>query len=90
MPLQRRIPKKGFSNARFRNAFQVVNLSDLEGWEEVTPERLEEAGLIRSGDLRVKILGDGTLDNPITVRAHAFSRMAIEKIKRAGGKVEVL
>lgn len=91
MPLSRRIPKRGFSNVRFGTTFQVVNLKGLQGWEgEITPRRLEEAGLIRKADMPVKILGDGSLDRPITVRAHAFSRMALQKIEEAGGRAEVL
>lgn len=91
MPLQRRIPKKGFSNVRFETKYQVVNLRGLRGWEgEVTLQHLEEAGLIRRANRPVKILGEGTLDGPITVRAHAFSRTAVQKIEEAGGRAEVL
>jgi large subunit ribosomal protein L15 len=88
MPLQRRIPKRGF---RPRNPveYQVVNVRDLHRVEgdEADPEALKRAGLVGSLRRPVKILGDGELDRALTVKAHAFSRSAREKIEKAGGAV---
>ena len=93
MPLYRRLPKIGFSNQRFRRVYQVVNLAEIEsrGLEgEVGPPELKAAGLIRKATLPVKILGTGTVGRPLTVRAHAFSNSAREKIAAAGGSAETL
>ncbi|HHC09000.1 MAG TPA: 50S ribosomal protein L15 [Actinobacteria bacterium] len=92
MPLQRRLPKlKGFRNPN-RVEYTVVNVERLVVFEPgsvVTPEALRERGLIKArGD--VKVLGQGELDRPLTVRAHAFSVGAVEKIQAAGGTVEVI
>jgi large subunit ribosomal protein L15 len=90
MPLQRRIPKRGFTNMN-RVEYQVVNLRDLEALEgRVTVETLKGAGLI--GNLRrpVKVLGQGDLTKALAVEAHAFSMSAKEKIEAAGGSVAVL
>jgi large subunit ribosomal protein L15 len=88
MPLQRRLPKRGFTNI-FRTEYQIVNLQDLariKRAKEVTPAVLFEQGLIDKKDRRVKILGDGDLDKALDVHAHAFSKTAQEKIEKAGGK----
>ena len=93
MPLQRRLPKRGFNNHNFRRAFQIVNLGELvriENVETIGPEELCEAGLIRSADKPVKILGDGDYSLKSTVKANAFSNSAKKKIEEAGGKAEVL
>ena len=91
MPLQRRVPKRGFTNI-FKKEFQVVNLSDLLKCEagDVTRETLLEKGLIRKNDQPVKVLGDGQIDKAFTVKANAFSKSAKEKIEKAGGKAEVI
>ena len=92
MPLHRRIPKRGFHNI-FRAEFAVLNverLSVFSAGEVVTPELLAERGLLRQAAQPVKILGEGDLKLALTVRAHAFSRSAEEKITRAGGRVERL
>lgn len=92
MPLQRRIPKRGFTNI-FRKQYQIVNLSDLsrKGLEgEITPLRLKQLGLITNPRLPVKILGDGELETALRIKANAFSRAAVEKIEKAGGKAEVI
>lgn len=92
MPLQRRIPKRGFHNL-FRISFQVVNLGDLQRVEkeaQITPELLLQHGLIRKKNKPVKILGNGDVSKAITVHAHAFSASAKEKIEKAGGTVTVL
>jgi large subunit ribosomal protein L15 len=90
MPLHRRIPKRGFHNP-FGKDYAVVNLESLNifaAGDVVTPDSLRERGLSRSATRPVKILGDGELNTSLTVRAHAFSKSAEEKIARAGGKIE--
>jgi len=90
MPLHRRIPKRGFHNP-FGKEYAVVNLEALNVFaagDVITPESLLAHGLVRSASRPVKILGDGELKASLTVRAHAFSKSADEKIARAGGKVE--
>lgn len=92
MPLQRRVPKRGFRNI-FKVEYQVVNvgqLERLEGVEEVTPEVLRKAGLIKKADQPVKILGDGELTKALHVVANAFSESARKKIEAAGGRTSVL
>ncbi len=92
MPLHRRIPKRGFHNP-FGRDFAVVNVETLNAFtpgDTVTPEMLIARGLVRRERGAVKILGDGDLKVALTVRAHAFSKSAQEKIARAGGKVEAL
>lgn len=92
MPLIRRIPKRGFHNI-FRTEYTAVNLKMLtrfEGQEDITPQRLREAGLVKSRNARIKILGEGELTRPLVIQAHRFSQSAIEKIQKAGGKAEVL
>jgi large subunit ribosomal protein L15 len=91
MPLQRRLPKRGFHNP-FAVKVAVVNLAQLETFpagSEITPESLAERGLVRRHS-RVKILGDGTLSKALTIKAHGFSAKAKEKIEAAGGKMELL
>ncbi|HHW44541.1 MAG TPA: 50S ribosomal protein L15 [Desulfotomaculum sp.] len=93
MPLQRRMPKRGFTNAPFKKQIIAVNLELLNRFENgavVTPETLLESGVIKKIGDGVKILGDGQLERALTVRAHAFSRSAAEKIAAAGGKAEVI
>jgi large subunit ribosomal protein L15 len=90
MPLHRRIPKRGFTNI-FRRVFAVVNVGDLAKLEgEVTPEALLAAGLVRKRGAGIKILGDGDLKKALVVKAHRFSRQAMEKIVAAGGRAEIL
>jgi large subunit ribosomal protein L15 len=90
MPLHRRIPKRGFHNFT-RVEYQVVNVGDLVGLEgEVSPEALREAGRIGSLRKPVKILGSGEVETALTVRAHAFSASARQKIEAAGGTATVL
>ncbi len=93
MPLFRRLPKRGFNNKRFQKRPEIINVGDLANWpgeEAVTPEKLKQAGLIRSAKNGVKILGQGDIPRPLTVRANAFSRQAREKIEMAGGKAELI
>ena len=92
MPLQRRLPKRGFTNI-FKKRFAVVNLRDLaklDPAEAVTPELLLKRGLIKRLDDGLKVLGVGELKSPCTIRAHHFSKSAVDKIQKAGGKAEVL
>jgi large subunit ribosomal protein L15 len=92
MPLHRRLPKRGFSSP-FPKEYAVVNLEALNSFaanETVTPEALGERGLVRAIRGGLKVLGDGELKVALTVRAHAFSKSAQEKIARAGGKAEIL
>ncbi len=92
MPLQRRLPKRGFRNP-FRIEASVVNLEQLEAFpsgSEVTPEILKAHGLVRGHQLRVKVLGDGALSKSLTVKAHGFSAKAKEKIEASGGKAELI
>jgi len=88
MPLQRRLPKRGFRPYR-RIEYQVVNVGQLERVEgdEALPETMKAAGLIRSLRRPVKVLGHGEIGRAISVTAHAFSRSAREKIEKAGGEV---
>jgi len=93
MPLHRRVPKRGFSNARFRKEYAEVNLEKLELFEAgtiVTPEVLLKRGIVRKMKDGVKILAKGDLTKALTVRAHKFSAKAQERIAGVGGKVEVL
>ena len=92
MPLHRRLPKRGFSSP-FPKSFSVVNIEALNAFsagETVTPEALSERGMVRKLFDGIKILGTGDLKVALTVRAHAFSKSAEEKIAQAGGKAEVL
>jgi len=92
MPLQRRVPKRGFTNI-FKKQFQIVNLSDLSrvtSHDVISPQVMRDAGLIKRKNLPVKILGDGEISRAMTVQANAFSKKAREKIEAAGGKIEVI
>lgn len=91
MPLQRRLPKRGFRN-RFRVDYQEVNVGDLIKIEgtEIDLATLHQSGLLRRKNYPVKILGTGELTKALTVKAHAFSASAKEKIEKAGGTVEIL
>jgi large subunit ribosomal protein L15 len=91
MPLQRRLPKRGFTNI-FKTEYEVVNVERLAEIEEkeITPDVLRKAGVVSSKQTRVKVLGQGDLAKAVTVHAHKFSKSAQEKIEKAGGKVQVL
>jgi large subunit ribosomal protein L15 len=92
MPLQRRLPKRGFHNP-FRVELSVVNLTQLESFaagSEITPANLAEHGFINGKGRRVKILGEGSLSKALTISAHAFSSTAKAKIEAAGGKAELI
>ena len=87
MPLQRRLPKRGFTNI-FKTTYQVLNLSDLEraNATKISPDVMYAKKIIRKRHVPVKILGNGELKKSLEVQAHAFSKTAIEKIEAAGGK----
>lgn len=92
MPLYRRIPKRGFTNI-WKKEWEIVNVEALNAFEdgtEVTPDLLLEAGIAKKVVDGIKILGEGTLEKKITVKAHKFSKSAIEKIESAGGKAQVI
>ena len=93
LPLFRRLPKRGFSNAKFKTRYAVINLSDLNRFEDgavVTPELLKEMGLLKNQLDGVKVLGNGTLEKKLVVKAHKFSSVAQEQIEKLGGKAEVI
>ena len=92
MPLQRRIPKRGFSNEQFRQEQQIVNLDTIDALkvDKVDPAILKERGVIKHDDVAVKVLGNGELSGSVEVAAHGFSRMAKEKIEKSGGKISIL
>ncbi len=93
MPLQRRLPKRGFNNP-LRVEYEIVNLRDIarkfEAGEEVNPGSLREKNLIKKKDARVKVLGDGSLDFAVKVSVHAVSAKAKEMIEKAGGTVSLI
>ena len=93
LPFIRRFPKRGF-NSKQKNKFEVVNISDIDKrFKEssvIDPKALKEKGLVQSSNKLVKILGDGEIKKPFEIKAHAFSKSAIEKITKSGGKTEVL
>ena len=92
-PLFRRLPKRGFSNARFKKVYAIMNLDDLNKFEdgaEITPEILKDMGLVKNTLDGLKILGNGTLEKKLTVKANKFSKTAKEQIEKLGGKAEVI
>ncbi|MFH0981392.1 MAG: 50S ribosomal protein L15 [Planctomycetota bacterium] len=94
MPLFRRLPKRGFSNAPFRCEYSIVNIADLEdkfqAGDHVTRQFLREAGLVRNARAAVKILGQGELTKKLIVEASKFSKSAVEKIVKAGGEAKIV
>ncbi len=93
MPLFRRIPKRGFSNASWAKEYLVVNVGDLERFDDgatVNPAVLKQAGLAKGPADGVRILGDGELTKRLVVKAHHFSKSAMEKITARGGTAEVI
>ena len=91
MPLQRRLPKRGFSNPGSVE-FAILNVSDIEssGLDEITPEKLMEEGMIKNARDGIKILGMGEIKRAVKVKADAFSASAMKKIQAAGGTAEVI
>jgi large subunit ribosomal protein L15 len=94
-PLYRRLPRRGFNNAIFKQEYRIVNLGDfaaprLKDKTTIGVQELVAAGAIRGGALPLKVLGDGELKRAVTVQAHKFSKSAAEKIKAAGGEAVVI
>jgi large subunit ribosomal protein L15 len=93
LPLYRRLPKRGFSNARFKTEYAIINVSDLNKFDDgaiVTPELLKDMGILKNQLSGVKILGNGKLEKKLTIKAHRFTKSAQAKIEAKGGKAEVI
>ena len=90
-PLIRKMPKRGFVS-NFKKIYQIVNLKDLGKIKEamITPQCLKDNGLIRNERALIKVLGEGSIKNPVTIQAHAFSKRAATEIVSAGGKAEII
>ena len=92
MPLQRRIPKRGFNNL-FGKEYAIINLKDImriEGIDIISPDVLLEKGIIKKVKDGLKVLGGGEITRPVTIKANAFSSEASTKIAAAGGRAEVI
>ena len=92
-PLVFRVAKRGFNNYNFQTKYATINVSDLNRFDDgvvVTPEILKETGIVKKQLDGIKVLGNGKLEKKITVKATAFSKTAIEKIEKNGGKAEVI
>ena len=92
MPLHRRVPMRGFNNSNFAKTFEIVNLSQISKLKvkNVDAEVMSKNGLISSGFVPVKVLGNGSLDKAVNITASSFSDSAVKKIEDAGGKATVL
>ena len=93
LPLFRRLPKRGFSNAKFKVRYATINLSDLNVFndgEVITPELLKEKGIVKKQLAGIKVLGNGTLEKKLTIKANRFSSSALEKIEESGSIAEVI
>ena len=93
LPLFRRIPKRGFKNAMFKTEYAVINLEDLNRFEDgttVTPALLKEQGIVKNQLDGIKVLGNGKLEKKLTIQANKFSKSALDKIKESGSKAEVI
>ena len=93
LPLYRRLPKRGFTNAQFKVEYAVINMTDLNRFEDgavITPELLKEMGLVKKQLSGIKVLGNGTLEKKVVVKANKFSAKAVEQIEKLGGKAEVI
>ena len=92
-PLFRRLHIRGFSNAKFKVRYATINLSDLNVFNDgdiVTPELLKEKGIVKKQLDGIKVLGNGTLNKKLTIKAHRFTQSALEKIEKSGSKAEVI
>ncbi|MFZ7110456.1 MAG: 50S ribosomal protein L15 [Desulfatiglandales bacterium] len=92
MPLQRRVPKRGFNNI-FKKTYALINLRDLEQFEAdstLDAKTLKEAGLVKRVQDGIKLLGQGEVSHPLRVKVNKASRTAVEKIEAAGGSVELV
>jgi len=93
MPIYRRVPKRGFTNARFRTDYTIINVEALEAFDAGSTVDLDAVlakGLVSLNTRNFKVLGDGALTKALTVRAHKFSKSAVEKIQGAGGTVDII
>jgi large subunit ribosomal protein L15 len=93
MPLVRRLPKRGFSNARFKKLYNIANVGSFDIFQDgdvVDINKLKESGLVKKELDGLKILGDGELHKRLIVKAHKFSNSAKEKIEKAGGTIEII
>ena len=93
LPLYRGLPKRGFTNDKFRTRYAVINLNELNRFEEgtvVTPALLKETGIIKKQLAGIKVLGTGKLEKKLTIQANKFSASALEKIQESGSKAEVI
>ena len=93
LPLYRRLPKRGFSNAKFKIKYATINLSDLNRFADgtvVTPELLKDCVLLKKQLNGVKVLGNGTLEKKLTIKANKFSCEAVSKIEKSGSTIEVI
>ena len=93
LPLYRRLPKRGFKNAKFKIRYATINIEDLNAFKDgtvVTPALLKDTGLIKKQLDGIKVLGNGKLEKKLTIQANKFSTSALEKIKEAGSKAEVI
>ena len=93
LPLYRRIPKRGFKNAMFKTRYAVINVEELNAFEDgtvVSPALLKESGIIKNQLDGVKVLGNGKLEKKLTIQANKFSTSALDKIKESGSKAEVI
>lgn len=93
LPLFKRLPKRGFSNFRYKREYAVINLDDLNKFEDgtlVTPALLRENGMVKKQLAGIKVLGNGKLEKKVTVTAHKFSETAKKAIEKIGGKAEVI
>ena len=93
LPLYRRLPKRGFSNHKFKVVYATINVGELNVFEDgtvVTPALLKEKGIVKKQLNGIKVLGNGTLEKKITIEAHRFSSSALRKIEESGSKAEVI
>lgn len=93
LPLYRRLPKRGFSNHKFKVVYATINVGDLNVFEDgtvVTPALLKEKGIIKKQLNGIKVLGNGTLEKKLTIEANRFSSSALKKIEESGSKAEVI
>lgn len=93
LPLYRRIPKRGFKNARFKTVYATINIGELNRFEDgtvITPALLRETGIIKNQLSGIKVLGNGKLEKKLTIQANKFSKSALESINESGSKAEVI
>jgi large subunit ribosomal protein L15 len=92
MPLQRRVPKRGFHNV-FKTVYQILNVEDLKRFPadaEVGAKELADAGLVKKRDVKIKLLGRGEIDRPLKLHVHACTKSARERVEKAGGRIQII